>query len=80
MSDKNKTEKYFEAKAREFNQKLDQMGESVVKPENFSNLMIEGRTLLTFLAISKIKKAPAAHERGTGEVKDDCSADSKRNG
>lgn len=51
---KERQRRYFKAKAIKFNRKLNRMGENAVQKENFSNLMIEGQALVTFMSIDSI--------------------------
>jgi len=42
--------RFFKARAIKWQRKLNRLGEKALEPENFSSLMMEGRTLMIFMA------------------------------
>jgi len=56
MNRNEKQQRFFKARAIKFNRKLNFMGEKVLEPANFSKLMIEGKCLLTFIAIDCLNR------------------------
>jgi hypothetical protein len=46
--------RWFKARAIKFNRKLDRLGQRALEPRTFSNLMIEGNALLTFMSVDLI--------------------------
>lgn len=48
--------RYFKARAIKFNRKLGAMREDALEPQNFSKLMIEGRTLLLFMSLDAMSR------------------------
>lgn len=48
--------RFFKAKAIMFNRKLTRKGEKALKRENFSRLMIEGQTLMIFMAMDSYNR------------------------
>jgi len=49
-------QRFFKARAIKFNRKLNRMGEKVLAPANFSKMMIEGQTLITFMWIDSLNR------------------------
>ena len=49
-------QRYFKAKAIKYNRKLSLMGEKVLRPKNFTRMMIEGQCLLIFTAIDCLNR------------------------
>jgi len=48
--------RFFKARAIKYNRKLNRIGEKVLEPANFSKLMIEGHTLLTFMFVDSLNR------------------------
>ena len=48
--------RFFKARAIKFNRKLSLLGEKVLEPDNFKPLMIEGNTLMVFMAMDSINR------------------------
>lgn len=43
--------RFFKARIIKYNRKMNRLGEKVLEPDTFSQMMIEGQTLLTFSAL-----------------------------
>jgi hypothetical protein len=48
--------RFFKARAIKFQRKLNRLGEKAIEPENFSNLLIEGQALVTFMAADAMSR------------------------